>query len=119
MVPLLLSTIAASCPLTPETQIVYSVAAGGGGASHIWVRDLLWWLCDGGRACSYLALNATEIQSCDLASYDNLRLFINPGGDAYDQLSSLKANGSANIIRFVRRDQAKAPSAYAGFCAGA
>eukprot|EP01050_Picozoa_sp_SAG11_P004388 SAG11_NODE_279_length_11283_cov_11.461820_10_plen_90_part_00 len=36
-----------------------------------------------------------------------------------DQLSAIKANGTANIKAFVLRDQNVAPSAYAGFCAGA
>ena len=108
----------AACPLTAETQIVYSRATGVGGASNIWVHDLLWWLCEGGKTCSYLGLNETEIQSCEFASYTNLRLYINPGGDAYNQLSAIKANGSRNIINFVRRNQTEAPSAYAGFCAG-
>jgi hypothetical protein len=59
------------------------------------------------------------VQACDLASLPNLRLYLNPGGNAYNQLSALGANGTANIKAFIERDQAKAPSAFAGFCAGA
>ena len=42
-----------------------------------------------------------------------------PGGNAYNQLSALGANGTANIKAFINRDQADAPSAFVGFCAGA
>jgi hypothetical protein len=40
---------------------------------------------------------------------------VNPGGDAYDQLSALGAQGRKNIIDFMNRGD----TAYVGFCAGA
>jgi glutamine amidotransferase-like uncharacterized protein len=46
------------------------------------------------------------------------QVYINPGGDAYSQLSSMGQAGRDHIISFVQRDQHLAPSAYVGFCAG-
>ena len=106
-----------SCPVTNSTKIVYSTATGVGGASKIWVADLLKWWASADPTLEYTALTAAETQSCDLASYPNLRVFMNPGGDAYSQLGSLGKAGTEQIKKFVGRDQ-KNPSAYAGFCAG-
>lgn len=107
----------ASCPITNTTNIVYSKVSGVGGASLIWVQNLLaWWKAED-LSINYLGLTAVDIQSCDLASFNNLRVYINPGGDAYNQLTSLGAAGTAHIKEFVTRDQSS-PSAYVGFCAG-
>ena len=107
-----------SCPITTSTNFIYSKASGVGGASMIWVQDLLaWWKLSDSNV-NYLGLTASEIQSCDLASFTNLKVYINPGGDAYSQLTSLGTAGAKNIKAFVQRDQSKTPSAYVGFCAG-
>lgn len=106
------------CPVEPGTQVVYSKASGVGGASVIWVEDFLWWLKSANPSLRYQGLVESEIQSCDFTAMNHLRLYINPGGNAYDQLSALGPKGSENIKAFVTRDQS-APSAYAGFCAGA
>eukprot|EP01035_Chromulina_nebulosa_P018093 gene18093-23742_t len=93
------------------------MVSGVGSASLIWVQDLLWWWKSYDSSISYIGLTASQLQSCDLSSYPNLRVYINPGGDAYNQLSSLGTKGTANIKAFVQRDQTN-PSAYVGFCAG-
>ena len=109
----------APCPVREDTVIVYSRATGVGGASIIWVEDLLWWLQQADAELKYQGLSETDVQACDLASFSKLRLYINPGGNAYNQLSALQANGTRNIKNFVTRDQAAHPSAFVGFCAGA
>ena len=119
---LLLAAAAAAvapCPVREDTVIVYSRAKGVGGASIIWVEDLLWWLQQADAELKYQGLSETDVQACDLASFSKLRLYINPGGNAYNQLSALQANGTRNIKDFVTRDQAAHPSAFVGFCAGA
>ena len=87
---------AAACPIRQDTQVVYSKATGVGGASVIWVEDLLWWLKANDESFTYQGLVEQDIQVCDLASFPNLRLYLNPGGNAYNQLSALGANGTAN-----------------------
>jgi glutamine amidotransferase-like uncharacterized protein len=116
----LVAVAAAACPIRPDTQVVYSKATGVGGASIVWVEDLLWWLRSHDPTFTYQGLVEQDVQSCELRSFRNLRLYINPGGNAYNQLSALGANGTRHIREFIERDAASmGRSAYAGFCAGA
>lgn len=77
-----------------------------------------WWQQQGDASIEYLAVTALDLQACDLASFPNLKVYINPGGDAYAQLTDMGVAGRDHIISFVQRDQKTAPSAYVGFCAG-
>jgi glutamine amidotransferase-like uncharacterized protein len=108
------------CPITSSTNIVYNsdTRHGVGVASNIWISNLLAWWKVTDPSINYLALTAADIQICDLSSYLNLRVFIEPGGNAYNQLAGLKTTGTTNIKNFVNRNQTN-PSAYVGFCAGA
>ena len=109
----------AACTLRADTTVVYSLAKGVGGASKIWVEDLLWWWSRADHSLRYQSLSETDIKNCDLAAARGLKLFINPGGDAYGQLSALGAAGTQHVKAFVERGrQGGAASAYAGFCAG-
>ena len=53
-------------------------------------------------------------KDCDLASFPNLKLWAQPGGNAYDQQNSLGPAGKANILKFIQRKN----STYLGTCAG-
>jgi glutamine amidotransferase-like uncharacterized protein len=116
---LLVLTDAITCPVTSSTTVVYNsdTANGVGVASKTWIANLFSWWATGGSTINVMALTAVQIQACNLASYTNLRLFIQPGGNTYAQLSGLGATGVANIIAFINRNQVN-PSAYAGMCAG-
>jgi glutamine amidotransferase-like uncharacterized protein len=107
----------ASCSLKNDTNIAYSIVNGVGPASKIWVEDFLWWWKSYDSSINYAPLSAKDFQGCDFASFPNLRVYINPGGNAYDQLSAMGPVGTQNLINFVKRDQ-KNPSSYVGFCAG-
>mmetsp|Transcript_13153 Transcript_13153/g.21885 ORF Transcript_13153/g.21885 Transcript_13153/m.21885 type:complete len:555 (+) Transcript_13153:460-2124(+) len=107
-----------SCPIREDTRIVYSLANGVGPASKIWVEDFLWWWQSYDPTIQYMALSAEDLKDCILKNYPNLNLYINPGGNAYDQLSDLGPKGTQHIIDFVYRNQQHATSAYVGFCAG-
>ena len=108
----------AVCPITDDISIIYSIVNGVGPASKIWVEDLLWWWQTYDPSVRYLGMSAEAMQACDLASFPNLKVYINPGGDAYSQLTALGTEGAAHIKNFVTRDQSKSSSAYVGFCAG-
>lgn len=111
-------TIAISkCHITNTTNIVYSTVNGVGPASRIWVEDFLWWWKSTDPSINYVGLDENDFQICDFASYPNLRVYINPGGNTYNQLTAIGPKGTENIKSFINRDQ-KNPSAYAGFCAG-
>jgi glutamine amidotransferase-like uncharacterized protein len=86
--------------------------------SLIWVQDFLWWWQQYDKSIEYIGINEQDFQNCDMLSFTNLRIYINPGGDAYSQLSAMGSTGAANLKAFLLRDQAIAPSAYVGFCAG-
>ena len=107
-----------SCPITDDIRIVYSLVNGVGPASKIWVEDFLWWWQAYDPSVRYLGMTAEDMQACDFASYPNLKVYINPGGNAYDQLTALGTKGTSNIRNFVTRDQSISTSAYVGFCAG-
>jgi len=103
------------CPLETDTTVAYSLATGVGEASQIWIEDLLWWWQQNDASVKYQGLTEKDIQNCDLASYTNLRVYLNPGGNTYDQLVALTNKGRNNIKSFIERQE---PSAYVGFCAG-
>jgi glutamine amidotransferase-like uncharacterized protein len=111
------SVSALGCRITNETNIVYSTVNGVGPASQIWVEDFLWWWKSTDPSINYLGLTANDFQVCNFASFPNLRVYINPGGNTYDQLTAIGPIGTDNIKAFIQRDQ-KNPSGYAGFCAG-
>lgn len=115
---LVVATASAKCPITDETTIVYSKVNGVGPASLIWVQDLLWWWKAADPSVSYVGLTSSDFQECDLASFPNLKIYLNPGGNAYDQLQDVGAVGGENIKRFVQRNQSESTSAYVGICAG-
>ena len=110
---------AVACPLRDDTNVVYSVATGVGAASRVWVEDFLWWWASANPdgALRYQALDEAGLQACALVQFPALKLFVNPGGNAYNQLAALGKIGVNNVREYVRRDTA--PAAYAGFCAGA
>jgi glutamine amidotransferase-like uncharacterized protein len=106
------------CPITDNTRVVYSIVSGVGSGSKIWIKDFLTWWNDADPNLEYVALTSRDLQvNCNLKSFPNLRVYVNPGGDAYMQLSALGVAGTANIKDFINRDQSN-PSAYVGICAG-
>ncbi|CAM9977709.1 unnamed protein product, partial [Ectocarpus fasciculatus] len=106
------------CPIRDSTRVVYSTVNGVGSGSKIWIADFLEWWNTFDTNVEFVALSARDLQvHCDLQAFPNLRVYINPGGDAYMQLSSLGVAGTDNIKAFVHRDQ-RNPSAYVGICAG-
>lgn len=71
---------ASNCPIQNDTTIAYSLVDGVGPASEIWVQDLLWWWQSYDPSVKYVPLYEKDFQNCDLQSYPNLRVYINPGG---------------------------------------
>lgn len=69
--------------------VVFNVK-GVGRASQIWVQDFLWWWSNGdssgAMSFKYQSLDEKDVQNCDLETFSNLKLYINPGGNAYNQV---------------------------------
>ena len=59
----------------------------------------------------------SEIQvkkDCDLKSYPNLKVYVQPGGNAYDQEKGLSDGGKKNILDYIKARN----GIYVGTCAG-
>lgn len=108
------SVINSRCLIQSDTKIVVYHGMGVTLLSEEWIRRFLDWWESHDATVKYVFLNATNLKSdCNLSDYPNVRLYIQPGGDAYYQQSSLGAAGKANILEFLDKG-----GAYLGICAG-
>ena len=108
-----------ACPITPGTDFaVYgqTFKGGVGTSSRSWMAHFFDWWKAQDPSVDYLFLTAAQAQACtDLkTTYPNLKMWVQPGGNAYDQQSALGAIGKANINGFIVNQ-----GAYLGVCAGA
>jgi hypothetical protein len=108
-----------ACPIQDSTVFaVYgqTFKGGVGTSSRSWMTHFFDWWKAQDPGVNYLFLTAAEAQACaNLATgYRSLKMWVQPGGDAYDQQLALGAAGKANINGFI-----SAGGAYLGVCAGA
>ena len=108
-----------ACPIAPDTDFaVYgqTFKGGVGTSSRSWMAHFFdWWRAQDPNV-HYLFLTAAQTQACTnmRATYPSLKMWVQPGGNAYDQQSALGATGKANINGFIVNQ-----GAYLGVCAGA
>jgi hypothetical protein len=108
-----------ACPIAPDTDFaVYgqTFKGGVGTSSRSWMAHFFdWWKAQDPNV-HYLFLTASQAQACTnmRGNYPNLKMWVQPGGNAYDQQSALGASGKANINGFIVNQ-----GAYLGVCAGA
>ncbi len=107
------------CPIAQSTDFVIygqTLKGGVGTSSKSWMTHFFAWWQAQDPDVHYQFLSAAEAQACASlrTSYPNLKMWVQPGGDAYDQQSALGAAGKANIAAFIA-----AGGAYFGACAGA
>jgi hypothetical protein len=110
---------ASSCPIVESTDFaVYGQTAEGGVAasSRRWMAHFFDWWKAQDPTLDYVFLSAAEVQACTnlRTTYPNLRMWVQPGGNAYDQQSAIGAMGKANINGFIDKG-----GPYLGVCAGA
>lgn len=108
-----------SCPIVASTDFaIYGQTAAGGVAasSRRWIAHFFDWWKAQDPTVDYVFLSAAEAQACTNleSTYPNLRMWVQPGGNAYDQQVALGPTGKSNINGFI--DQG---GAYLGICAGA
>jgi hypothetical protein len=102
------------CPIRPDTRIVIYGGVGVDWMSKGWITHFFEWWESYDPAVRYVFLNSSNLRSdCDLSGYANVGLYVQPGGDAYDQQSSLGSAGRRNILNFLGKG-----GAYLGICAG-
>ncbi len=108
-----------ACPIATGTDFaVYgqTFKGGVGTSSRSWMAHFFDWWKAQDPSVDYVFLTAAQAQACTnlKRTYPNLKMWVQPGGDAYDQQTALGATGKANINGFII-DQ----GAYLGVCAGA
>jgi hypothetical protein len=118
----------ARCSIQADTDVVVYSATGAGGVGEFsdkWTRSFFgWWSAanpGGGLNVDFIT-DSTEIslyysngcQLSDAASYPRLKLWVQPGGSADNQSTSLGPGGRDNILNFA----ASANGHYMGTCAG-
>lgn len=93
MLALLSCGASAPCPLRPSTRIaVYADESGGvGPGSHAWTHAFWTWWSAANSDLNWVELTeATQVATgCVLADYPELLLYVQPGGDAFNQSQAL------------------------------
>jgi hypothetical protein len=123
------STVAGvQCPIRSDTTIVVyggSLTTNAsfaedwevGGVDPLsfgWITNFFDWWHVYDPAVRPVFLNSTNLTSdCNLSNYSNVVLYVQPGGNAYDQQSALGSAGKTNILSFLDKG-----GAYVGICAG-
>ena len=88
----LVAVAAAPCPLKSSTRIaVYADESGGvGPGSHAWTSAFFSWWAASNPGLQWAELSAEQVHtSCVLADFESLLLYVQPGGDAFNQSQSL------------------------------
>src|SRR3989344_3399266 len=106
-----------SCPIQADTNVVVYGETGFGGVgdlSKLWIAHFLdWWKLQD-SSVKYVFLDSADVKSdCNLASYPNLKVYIQPGGNAYYQQKKLDSIGALNINNYINSGRG-----YLGICAG-
>jgi hypothetical protein len=109
-----------ACPILPTTDFaVYgeTFKGGVGTSSRSWMAHFFDWWKTQDSSVDYQFLTAAQAQACTNLKglkYPDLKMWVQPGGNAYDQQVALGATGKANINEFIVNQ-----GAYLGVCAGA
>jgi len=105
------------CPISSSTNIVFYGETGFGGVgipSRSWIIHFLDWWKAQDSSINYAELDSSDVKAdCNLASFSNLKLYIQPGGDAYKQQNKLNSAGRTNILNLINSGKA-----FFGTCAG-
>ena len=117
----LAATASAMCPITKKTIIAVYADEDGGVGSHsaMWTKSFFsWWTPGGAGAADAVAYveHASDLADCRaLASYDNLLLWVQPGGSADNQSLALGTSGRDNILDFAASSHGHIYATCAGF----
>jgi glutamine amidotransferase-like uncharacterized protein len=113
-------TYALTCPIQSDTNIVVYTDTGAGGigtSSKSWMQHFFGWWQSADPNIKWVEIESASLLKnnvCDLGSYPNIKLYVQPGGDAYKQQNSLSSGGRANILDYLDNHN----GAYLGTCAG-
>lgn len=104
------------CQITEDTNIVFygdNRFSAVGDLSESWIVHFLEWWKSHDSSINYVELDTTDVQSeCDLTA-DNIKVYIQPGGNAYYQQNYLGPEGKQKLIDYINSGKG-----YVGICAG-
>ena len=118
---LLCSTAEAKCRIKPSTTVAYYGGHGATSDCQSWEDHFFSWWATAEPRVVHAKVLPSELKECDDLAQTNVTLWVQPGGNAYDQQASLGAEGKANLLRFIRAGQGQQQgerSTYLGTCAG-
>jgi len=111
----------APCVITAKTVVaVYADTEGGvGPGSNEWTRAFFSWWRDGDASPDLevaFVSRAAQLSACPpLASFPNLLLWVQPGGDAAEQAAALGPLGRDNVLDYAASAQGHVYATCAGF----
>ncbi len=122
-----------ACKVVAETDIAVYTGTGTGPSSRLWAEALIdfWktgnrqpggveklnapagitWSGDGD--VDYVTLTLSDFNACSADDFASLKLFVMPGGSAYEIQANLAAEGKSKMTSFL-----DAGGSFVGFCAG-
>ncbi len=105
------------CPIQPDTNVVFYGETGFGGVgttSKSWIIHFFDWWKIQDASIKYVILDSSDVKTdCNLANYPNVKIYIQPGGNAYYQQNKLGSSGKNNINNYINSGRG-----YVGICAG-
>ncbi len=107
-----------ACPIQSDTNIVVYGDTGTGGVGSLsksWIAHFFDWWKTYDANIKYVFLDRNDVKTdCNLANYPNVKLYVQPGGNAYYQQNALGSTGRTKILSYLDSGRA-----YLGICAGA
>ncbi len=105
------------CPINSDTNVVFYGETGFGGVGDLskdWIISFLNWWEQQDPSINYVELGDNHVTGeCDLGSFENLKMYIQPGGNAYYQQNRLGSEGKAALTEYINSGKG-----YLGICAG-
>jgi hypothetical protein len=115
-VALALGAADALCPIQSDTNVAMYKSVGAGPGSRRWENEFWKWWGGAESRINFVEMSSShlKVQCGDLAEYKSLRVWVQPGGNAYDQQRTIGEKGKASILSFIDSKQ----GLYLGTCAG-
>lgn len=112
---IIFSVFGQRCPIQSSTNVVIYVGSGATPDCQDWEKKFWSWWKSGDSRINYQTLTANNVaRDCTLTSYSNIKVYTQPGGNAYNQQNALGSSGKQNILNYI----AHGSGLYLGTCAG-
>ena len=96
----------ALCPITANTTVVIYTGVGVPDDCQQWETKFFQWWKKAEPAVNFVYVSGPQLHSmCDLKEYTGLKIYVQPGGNAYEQQNSIKDAGKANVRKCLARQR--------------